>query len=423
MSKKIKSVYAREILASGGMPSIETVVELDNGIKGRASVPYGASAGVHEAHVLLDKDPKRYQGKGMLQACKNVNGAIAGKLKGMMVTEQRKIDDVMIKLDGTPNKKNLGGNAILSVSLAVARAAAISAKKPLYRYIRDKFKLPYKDWKLARPMMVVIEGGKHADKSTDFQEYLLSVSGAPSVKEAVRWGEETYHMLKEILREKGFNANVGNEGAFAPAGIETNEKPLELIVAAIKKAGYTPGKDISLSLDPAASEFFEENDGQYILKCEHTALSSDQMIALYKEWLLKYPIISIEDGLAEDDWQSWTSFCSQVGEKIRVIGDDLTVTNSERVRKAIKLKAINGVLIKLNQIGSLTETIKAIVLGKKQGYWQVISHRGGGETNDTFMIDLAVAVNAEYVKVGPARGERTAKYNRLMEIEEELINI
>jgi len=420
MSHKIKKIQAREILASNGKPTIKTVVELENGLSAKASVPFGASAGAHEAFILLDKDPKRYQGKGMLKACQNVNEAIANKLKGLVVTNQQKIDEMMIKLDGTPNKKKLGGNSILSVSLAIARAASLATKKPLYKYIREKYKIPYKDGSLPKPMMVVIEGGKHADDSTDFQEYLISVSGAGSVKEAIRWGEEIYYTLKEILKEKRLNTNVGNEGAFAPAGIETNEIPLELIVSATKKAGYLPGKDIAISLDPAASEFYKPEEKRYFLKRESASLSSDQMIGLYREWLSKYPIISIEDGLAEDDWEGWTSFCQQFSQQIRIVGDDLTVTNIERVRKAIKLKAINAVLIKLNQIGTLTETMKTIELGRKHGFWQIISHRGGGETNDTFMIDLAVAVNAEYVKVGPSRGERTAKYNRLLEIEEEL---
>jgi len=420
MSLKIKKVKAREILASNGLPTIESEVELDNGIIGKASVPFGASAGVHEACILLDNDLKRYKGQGMLKACQNVNEVIADKLKGLLVTDQKKIDQTMIRLDGTPNKKRLGGNSILSVSLATARAAALAANKPLYKYIREKFKLPYKDWRLPKPMMVVIEGGRHADNSTDFQEYIVSVSGASSAREAVRWGEETYRELKGVLRERGLSTNVGNEGAFAPRGIETNEAPLQLIMTAIKKAGYTPGKDISLSLDPAASEFYNPEEKKYILKRESAALSSDQMIALYKEWLTKYPFISIEDGLAEDDWPAWISFCRQSGKEIRIVGDDLTATNSERVEKAIKLKAINAVLIKLNQIGTLTETVKTVELGRKHGFWQIISHRGGGETIDTFMIDLGVAVNAEYVKVGPARGERTAKYNRLLGIEEEL---
>ncbi len=418
MSNKIKKLNAKEILTSGGTPTVEVSVELEAGIKEKASVPFGVSAGIHEAFTLIDEDPKRYNGQGMLKACKNINDIIADKLLGMDVTKQEKIDNLLIKLDGTPNKKKLGGNSILAVSLACARVGAAAKGKELFQYIRETYKLPYKDYKLPKPMMVVIEGGKHADNSTDFQEYLFSVSGAPSIREAVRWGEETYQALKKVLKQNGMNTNVGNEGAFAPPGIESNEKPLEMMVEAIKKAGYRPGQDIMISLDPATSELFNKDQQKYILSQEGTGLSSDQMIGLFNDWMNKYPILSIEDGLAEDDWDGWQEFFKKLGKKLVIIGDDLTVTNKERVAKAIKLKAINGVLIKLNQIGSLTETIETIKLGQSNNFWNVVSHRGGGETNDSFMIDLAVAVNAEYVKVGPSRGERTSKYNRLMEIEE-----
>ncbi|MFC1687453.1 phosphopyruvate hydratase [Patescibacteria group bacterium] len=420
MKHKIQNIFAREILASTGVPTIETEITLENDVKASASVPYGASAGIHEAFILQDKDSKRYNGLGAQKACAVVKDVIGPKLIGMDATDQKKIDQTMLELDGTPNKEKLGGNSILSVSNACARAAALATQTPLYKYIRSTYHLPYKTWKLPRPMMVVIEGGVHADNSTDFQEYLFSVSGAPSVKEAVRWGEEAYQALKKILKEKGLNTNVGNEGAFAPAGIETNEAPLSLLVDAIKKAGYVPGKDISISLDPAASEFYNTDENKYVLKRGDAQLSSDQMIALFKGWIEKYPIISIEDGLAEDDWDGWASFFKASGRDIRIIGDDLIVTKKERVQKAIDMQAINGVLIKLNQIGTLTETIETIQLGRKHDFWQVPSHRGGGETNDTFMMDLGAAVNAEYVKVGPARGERTGKYNRLLFIEEEL---
>jgi len=409
MSKKIKEIRSKEILASGGKPTIETHAILEDGTHAKASVPYGVSAGVHEAIVLLDKDEKRYGGGGMLNAVKNVHNTIAPKM-------------AMIELDGTQNKSKLGGNSILSVSLACARAAAISSGVPLYSYIRSYYKMPHKEWKIPRPMMVVIEGGQHADNSTDFQEYLFSISGAPTAREAVRWGEEAYVALKGVLKERGLNTNVGNEGAFAPAGIQSNEEPLKFLVEAIEKAGYSPGKDISISLDPATSEIYEEDNKRYVLKCESAGLSSDQMIGLFKDWLTKYPIISLEDCLAEDDWKGWTALFKACGEQARIIGDDLTVTDIERVQKAIDLKAINAVLIKLNQIGTLTETVKTIMLGQKHGFWQVVSHRGGGETNDTFMIDVAAAANAEYVKVGPVRGERTGKYNRLMEIEEEILS-
>ncbi len=422
MSKKIKEIRSKEILASGGKPTIETHVTLGDGTHAKASVPYGVSAGVHEAIVLLDKDEKRYGGGGMLNAVKNVHNTIAPKIIGMKATDQEKIDQAMIELDGTQNKSKLGGNSILSVSLACARAAAISSGVPLYSYIRSYYKMPHKEWKIPRPMMVVIEGGQHADNSTDFQEYLFSVSGAPTTREAVRWGEEAYVALKGVLKERGLNTNVGNEGAFAPAGIQSNEEPLKFLVEAIEKAGYSPGKDISISLDPATSEIYEEDNKRYVLKREGAGLSSDQMIGLFKDWLTKYPIISLEDCLAEDDWEGWTALFKACGKQTRIIGDDLTVTDIERVQKAIDLKAINAVLIKLNQIGTLTETVKTIMLGQEHGFWQVVSHRGGGETNDTFMIDVAAAANAEYVKVGPVRGERTGKYNRLMEIEEEILS-
>lgn len=421
MSNIIKSIKAREILASNGTPTIEAIVELDNKVIGKASVPFGVSAGIHEAQTLLDEDKERYNGGGMLKACKNINTIIAGKLVGMDVTKQQEIDKMMIELDGTDNKQRLGGNSILAVSLACARAAAQNENLEVFEYIRKVFDIKHKKYILPKPMMVVMEGGKHADNSTDFQEYLFSVSGAPNIREAVRWGEETYHALKKILKERGLNTNVGNEGAFAPSGIESNEKPLEMMVEAIKKAGYEPGKDISISLDPATSELYNQDEKKYILSQEGAGLTSDQMIGLFADWIKKYPILSIEDGLAEDDWDGWQAFYKNAGDKIKIIGDDLTVTNKERVQKAIELKAINAVLIKLNQIGTLTETVETIMLGQEHDFWNVVSHRGGGETNDTFMIDLAAAVNAEYVKVGPARGERTSKYNRLMEIEE-LIN-
>ncbi|MDD5039715.1 MAG: phosphopyruvate hydratase [Patescibacteria group bacterium] len=420
MQNKIKQITAREVLASGGKPTIEAHVIIDNGIVGSASVPYGVSAGTHEALTMLDGDKKRYDGGGMLKACKAITGTLGPALKGMAVTSQETIDQTMIELDGTPQKSKYGGNSILAVSLACARAAALALHEPLYAYIRRTYKLPYKTWKLPRPMMVVIEGGAHADNSTDFQEYLLSVSGAPTAREAVRWGEEAYGALKSILKKQGFNTNVGNEGAFAPSGIETNEQPLRFLTEAIEKAGYAPGKDISISLDPATSELYEPENKRYVLKREGAGLSTDQMIGLFRDWISKYPIITLEDGLAEDDWDGWISLFAECGKKIRIIGDDLTVTNPERVQMAIDRKAINAVLIKLNQIGTLSETMKTIKLGRAHDFWQVVSHRGGGETNDSFMVDVAAAANAEYIKVGPVRGERTSKYNRLMEIEEEL---
>src|SRR3989338_2133326 len=415
---KIKGIKAREILSSGSTPSIEVKCELESGAVGIASVPYGASAGVHEAFVLLDDD-KRYNGKGMLKAVHNVNNAISERIVGFDAFEQREIDEAMIELDGTENKKNLGANAILGVSLAVARAAANEKKIPLYQHIRDVFKLPIKKFILPNPMMVVIEGGKHADQSTDLQEYLISPIGMDSVKENVRRGIEVYLSLKKILKEKGYSVNVGNEGAFAPTGLPNNEAPLKLIEEAIQKAGYKTGREIGISLDPAVSEIFD--GGRYKLKKEGKALTSEELVNYFANWVKKYPsIITLEDPLHEDDWDNWPKITAKLGKKIPIIGDDLTVTNPKRLQKAIKLKAINSILIKLNQIGTLTETVDCCMLARKNGFMTVISHRGGGETNDSFMVDLAVAVNSGFIKVGPSRGERGEKYNRLMEIEDEL---
>jgi enolase len=414
---QIKQIKAREILSSGSTPSIEVKCTLKSGVVGIASVPYGASAGIHEAFVLLDSD-KRFMGKGMLKAVNNVNKIIAPKLIGKDANKQKEIDYLMKKLDGTENKKRLGANAILGVSLAVARAACNDKKIPFYKHIRNVFNLGIKNYILPNPMMVVIEGGKHADKSTDLQEYMVSPIGGKSVKENVRCGIEVYLTLKKVLKKKGFSVNVGNEGAFAPEGLPTNESPLEFIKEAIKKAGYVPGKDAGISLDPATSEIFEK--GKYVLKKDKKKLSSEQMIDYFEKWVNKYPIVTLEDPLHEDDWENWPKITAKLGKKIPIIGDDLTVTNPKRLRRAIELKAINAILIKLNQIGTLTETVETCMLARKNGFMTVVSHRGGGETNDTSMIDLAVAVNSGFVKVGPSRGERVSKYNRLMEIEEEL---
>jgi len=414
---KIKAIKAREILSSGSTPSIEVKCKLDSGAVGVASVPYGASAGIHEAYVLLDGG-KRYMGKGMLKAVENVNSLISERIVGLDAFDQREVDGAMIELDGTKNKKKLGANAILGASLAVARAAANEKKMPMYKYIREVFKLGIQNFILPNPMMVVIEGGKHADKSTDLQEYMVSPIGGVSVKENVRCGIEIYFILKNVLKKKGYSVNVGNEGAFAPSGLKTNESPLELIQEAIKEAGYKAGKDVGISLDPAASEIFK--NGKYILRKEKKKLSSGQMIDYFEKWVKKYPIITLEDPLHEDDWANWPKITKKLGKKIAIIGDDLTVTNPERLQKAIKLKAINAILIKLNQIGTLSETVDCCMLARKEGFMTIVSHRGGGETNDTTMIDLAVAVNSGFVKVGPSRGERVQKYDRLMEIEDEL---
>jgi enolase len=415
---KIKSIKAREILSSGSTPSLEVKCELDSGNVGVASVPYGASAGIHEAFVLLDGDKSRYLGKGMLKAVENINTKIAEKIVGLDAFNQREIDKTMIELDGAENKKNLGANAILGTSLAVAKAAADEKKLPLYQYIRKVFNLPVKNFILPNPMMVVIEGGKHADQSTDLQEYMISPIGQFSAKENVRCGIEVYLMLKKVLKEKGYSVNVGNEGAFAPSGLSSNETPLELINEAVEKSGYKLGENVGISLDPATSEIFE--NGKYELKLEGKALSSEEMIDYFADWANKYPIITLEDPLHEDDWDHWPELTEKLGDKIAIVGDDLTVTNPKRLQKAIDLKAINSILIKLNQIGSLTETVDCCMLARENGLMTIISHRGGGETNDTSMIDLAVAVNAGFVKVGPSRGERVEKYNRLMEIEDEL---
>ncbi|MDD5147973.1 MAG: phosphopyruvate hydratase [Candidatus ainarchaeum sp.] len=415
---KILEVKGREILSSGSTPSIEVVVKLKSGAQGSFSVPYGASAGIHEAFVLLDGDKNRFLGKGMLKAVENINKKIAPKVIGMDASKQKEIDKKMIELDGTENKKNLGANAILAVSVAVANAMANEKKMPLYEYIREAFDLKIKDYRLPNPMMVVIEGGQHADQSTDFQEYMISPIGRGSVKENVRCGIEIYLTLKKVLKEKGFSVNVGNEGAFAPSGLENNETPMKLMLEAIEKAGYKAGEDVGISLDPAVSELFE--DGKYQLAKEGRSCSSEEMIEIFKDWIEKYPIITIEDTLHEDDWENWPKLNAAVGEKVAIITDDLTVTNPGRLKKAIDTKCGNAILIKLNQIGSLSETVETCMLARKNKWMTVISHRGGGETNDTSMVDLAVAVNSGFIKVGPSRGERVCKYNRLMEIEEEL---
>lgn len=415
---KIKSLKAREILSSGSSPSMEVKCELESGAVAVASVPYGASAGIHEAFILLDGDQNRFFGKGMLKAVSNVDTIISEKLIGMDAENQRIIDETMIILDGSENKKNLGSNAILAVSMAVARAAANDKKIPLYRHIRETFNLNIKDYILPNPMMVVIEGGKHADQSTDLQEYMISPIGNVSAKENVRCGIEIYLTLKKVLKEEGHNANVGNEGAFAPSGLKTNESPLELILKAIEKSGYKVLEDVGISIDSAVSEIF--SNGKYELKKENKILNSEEMIDYFENWVNKYPIITLEDLLAEDDWDNWSKLTARLGGKLPIIGDDLTVTNSKRLQKAIDLKAVNSILIKQNQIGSLTETIDCCMLARENGFMTVVSHRGGGETNDTAMIDIAVAVNSGFVKVGPSRGERVGKYNRLMEIEDEL---
>ena len=416
---KIKNIHAYEILASGGYPTIECRVELNDGSVGVASVPYGVSAGIHEVIVLLDHDASRWDGHGMSQAISNINDKIATALVGQDASAQRQIDQIMINQDGTPNKAELGGNAILAVSVAVARASAESAGIELYQYLIDTFQTGFNPKELPRPMTVVIEGGKHADHTTDLQEYCLTATRDSTVSENVRMIMETYHQLASVLKENNFSVNVGNEGAFAPSGIPSNEAPLVYMLEAIKRAGYVAGQDISISLDAAASEFYEL--GSYNLKLENRSLTAGELISYYETWLKKYPIVTIEDMLAEDDWDNWSKLkIIAYGHHTDLIGDDLTVTNVERLQKAIDLQAISAILIKLNQVGTISETIDCCLLAKKHGLMTVTSHRGGGETNDTAMIDVAVAVGSRYIKVGPTRGERVSKYNRLMAIERAL---
>lgn len=418
---KITKISAYEILASGGYPTIEAYVELEDGSHATASVPYGASAGSHEATVMMDEDGSRWNGKGMQKAITNINTTLAPALMGKDAYDQRAIDQLMLDLDGTPNKAKLGGNAILAVSIAVANAAASSKKVELYRHIIDTFQTGVDLKTLPQPMVVAIEGGKHADETTDLQEFCFSASRKASVKENVRMIMECYHALAKVLKKNKLSTNVGNEGAFAPNGIPTNEAPFAYMLEAINMAGYKPKEEVGFSIDAAASEFYQ--DGKYNLAVEKRTLSADELIAYYESWFKKYPVNTIEDGLHEDDWDNWTKL-KVVTDKygIPLIGDDLTVTNPVRLQKAIDQNAISAILIKLNQIGTLTETVDCCLLAKKHGLMTTTSHRGGGETNDATMVDVAVAVGSAFIKVGPTRGERVSKYNRLMAIERQLSN-
>lgn len=419
---KIIDIKAREILASGGLPTIEAKVYLKSGVTGTASVPYGASAGSKEAVVLIDKDEKRYGGKGVLKAKKNIETLIRDVLLGMEAFDQRKIDEKMVALDGTTDKSFLGGNAILAVSLATAKAMAEEKGMPLYAYIRQCFGLDLGEYVLPKPMAVLIEGGKHADNSTDLQEYLLTVTqNGINVGESIRMMSEVYGEVGKILKTSGFVTNVGNEGAFAPAGIADNKAPLDMIVEAIKTAGYEVGKDCAISIDAAASEFFDKDKNRYLLKVENKELTSGQLVDYFVDWAETYPIVTMEDMLDENDWQAWVMLTDRLRKlNIANIADDLTVTNSTIWQKAINEKAASAILIKLNQAGTLTETVDCTMLAVKNNLLAVPSHRGGGETNDTFMVDLAVALNCPWIKVGPTRGERVCKYNRLLEIETEI---
>ena len=409
---KIKQIHAREILDSRGNPTVEVEVMLEGGAKGRAAVPSGASTGSREAVELRDGDKKRFLGKGVLKAVENVNKVIAPALIGKDAKKQDKIDKQMIELDGAENKGRLGANAILGVSLAVAKAQASDADMPVYRYLggKDAVRIPI-------PFLNILNGGKHADNNVDIQEFMIAPIGAPSFKEALRYATEVYHTLKGILKSKGLSTSVGDEGGFAP-NLARNEEAIEVIIAAIQKAGYKPGKDIAVVLDPAASEFYSE--GKYLLKADNKSLSAAEMVDYYASLVSKYPIISIEDGLAENDWAGWKILTRKLGEKIQLVGDDIFVTNPKIVAEGIKQGVANAVLIKLNQIGTITETLETIVLAKKAGYACMFSHRSG-ETEDSFLADITVATNAGQLKTGaPARSERLAKYNQLLRIEEEL---
>lgn len=416
---KIKEIKAREILDSRGNPTVETRIFLDDGISVKASVPSGASTGIHEAWELRDGDRDRYNGKGVLCAVKNVNEKIAKKLIGLQVDKQEKIDDIMIKLDGTENKHKLGANAILSVSLAVARAAAVSQDKELYDYIKTVYDFTG-DYKMPTPSFNIFNGGKHADTNLDFQEFMILPLGNISFAEKVRMGSEIFHELGNVLKGSGFDTDVGNEGGYAP-DIHSSIQAVEFIMAAIVGAGYEPGKDIGIGTDVGSSELYDKRTGKYIFKLDKASYTSDTLIGIYNEWFRRFPIISIEDGLDEDDWSGWRELTDELGKEILLIGDDLFVTNVKRLRKGIKEKAANSVLIKLNQVGSLTETIECIKLAQRHNYKTMISHRSG-ETCDDFIADLAVAVGGDYIKSGSlSRGERLVKYNRLMEIEENIL--
>ena len=415
MQTTIESIHAREVLDSRGNPTIEVEVTLFDGSWGRAIIPSGASTGVHEALELRDGEKDRYRGKGVTKAVENVNTEIAELLLGWDATEQREIDLTLIESDGTENKSRFGANAILGTSLAVAKSAAASIGLPLYRYIGGVYAhlLPV-------PMLNILNGGAHTGwQSTDFQEFMVMPMGAESFREGLRWGSEIYQALRDVLKGKGYTALVGDEGGFAPA-LKTNVEAIELILEAIEKAGYSPDDQVAIALDPAASEIFESETGKYNLRREGKLLSGDEMVEFWTSWVDKYPIVSIEDGLAEDDWESWKKLTLAIGDRVQIVGDDLLVTNPERVQKGIDLKACNALLVKLNQIGSLTETIQAVELCHRANWNAVTSHRSG-ESEDATIADLAVALNMGQIKTGaPARSDRVSKYNQLLRIEEML---
>ena len=412
---KIKRIQAREVLDSRGNPTVAVAVETNSGFFGRAMVPSGASTGKYEAVELRDGDPARYNGLGVLKAVGHVNDIIDPSLRGFNIGDQEKIDRYLVELDGTDNKSYLGANALLGVSLAIAHAGAAAAERPLCVYLSQNNN--GEDYVLPVPLLNILNGGKHASDSTDFQEFMVAPAGAQSFAEALRMATEIYHSLKSIIKGRGFNTNVGDEGGFAPS-LASNKEALDLIIAAIEKAGYVPGADCFIALDPAASEFYE--DGKYVLAREGRRLTRQEMVDYYVKWVKDYPIISIEDGMAEDDWEGWQLLCQRLGDRVQLVGDDLYVTNIKRLSQGINLKASNSILIKLNQIGTVTETIDAITMAKQAGWTAVVSHRSG-ETEDTTIADLAVGLSTGQIKTGaPCRSERTAKYNRLLAIEAEM---
>jgi enolase len=424
MSTRITKVHARQIIDSRGNPTVEADVILESGALGRAAVPSGASTGEHEALELRDADKSKYLGKGVLKAVHNASAEIAKSVTGMDAADQRALDHKMITLDGTPTKSRLGANAILAVSMAAARAASVALKQPLYKYL-SRYSTDTSANLLPVPMMNILNGGAHADSSVDFQEFMVMPVGAPNFSEALRWGVEIFHSLKTALKKHGYSTAVGDEGGFAPS-CKSNEEAIQIVLEAISAAGYKPGEQVSIALDPASSEFYDKASGNYVFKkSDNSAYSSEQMSAYWTNWVEKYPIVSIEDGMAEDDWSGWKALTQSVGsktskKKIQLVGDDLFVTNTQRLSRGINEGIANAILIKLNQIGSVTETIDAIELARKAGYNSIISHRSG-ETEDTFIADLAVATAAGQIKTGSAsRTDRIAKYNQLLRIEEEL---
>jgi enolase len=410
----ITSIHARQILDSRGNPTIEVDVLTENGVLGRAAVPSGASTGIHEAVELRDGDQTKYLGKGVLKAVENVNTTIQNALLGMDVFEQKKIDYLLLALDNTPNKSNLGANAILGTSLAVAKAAAAEAGLSLFQYIGGVGAVT-----MPVPMMNILNGGSHADNLIDIQEFMVMPLGASSFSEGLRWGTEVFHHLKAVLKARGMSTNVGDEGGFAPS-LGSNEEALEVVMEAIQKAGFTPGKDMFIALDAAASEFYDDATGKYNFASTGESRNSEEMVAFWADWCARYPIISIEDGLAEDDWAGWKLATEKLGHQIQLVGDDLFVTNTKRLQQGINQGVANSILVKVNQIGTLTETIEAVQLATRNGYTSVMSHRSG-ETEDNTIADLAVALNCGQIKTGSAsRSDRMAKYNQLLRIEEEL---